>query len=85
MSERPASLRVAAIGDVHIHQNSNDSLQVIFEKLSQDATCWRSAAISRISDCPRKPSVWSICFERAACLWSPSWVITTIRAGMPKK
>lgn len=37
MSEGPASLRVAAIGDVHVHQNSNDSLQVIFEKLSQEA------------------------------------------------
>jgi len=37
MSEGPASLRVAAIGDVHVHQNSNDSLQVIFEKVSQEA------------------------------------------------
>jgi Icc-related predicted phosphoesterase len=37
MSEGPASLRVAAIGDVHVHQTSNDSLQGIFERVSQDA------------------------------------------------
>src|SRR5262245_21478914 len=37
MSEGPASLRVAAIGDVHVHQTSNDSLRGIFERVSQDA------------------------------------------------
>jgi Icc-related predicted phosphoesterase len=34
---KPNSLRVAAIGDFHIHQNSADSLQWLFEKVSQNA------------------------------------------------
>jgi Icc-related predicted phosphoesterase len=40
MSEKPSSLsslRIAAIGDLHVHQNSADSLQAIFEKVSQNA------------------------------------------------
>jgi Icc-related predicted phosphoesterase len=37
MSAKPDSLRVAAIGDLHIHQNSPDSLQGLFEKISQNA------------------------------------------------
>ena len=37
MSAKPDSLRVAAIGDLHIHQNSTDSLLVLFEKISQAA------------------------------------------------
>jgi Icc-related predicted phosphoesterase len=37
MSAKPDSLRVAAVGDLHIHQNSPDSLQHLFEKVSQNA------------------------------------------------
>jgi len=37
MSAKPDSLRVAAVGDLHIHQNSGDSLQALFEKVSQAA------------------------------------------------
>ena len=37
MSAKPDSLRVAAIGDLHVHQNSPDSLQPLFEKISQVA------------------------------------------------
>jgi Icc-related predicted phosphoesterase len=37
MSAKPDSLRVAAIGDLHIHQNSPDNLQPMFEKISQNA------------------------------------------------
>src|SRR6185503_15405961 len=37
MSEKPDSLRVAALGDLHIHQNSKDNLQGLFDKISQNA------------------------------------------------
>src|SRR5919201_1949093 len=37
MSAKPDSLRIAAIGDLHVHQNSPDSLQPLFEKISQSA------------------------------------------------
>jgi Icc-related predicted phosphoesterase len=37
MSAKPDSLRVAAIGDLHIHQNSPENLQALFEKISQAA------------------------------------------------
>lgn len=37
MSEKPASLRVAALGDLHIHENSADSYQELFDKISQSA------------------------------------------------
>src|SRR5438067_3824760 len=37
MSAKPDSLRVAAIGDLHVHQNSTESLQQLFEKISQTA------------------------------------------------
>src|SRR5436190_12371039 len=37
MSAKPDSLRVAAVGDLHVHQNSGDSLQALFEKISQTA------------------------------------------------
>jgi Icc-related predicted phosphoesterase len=37
MSARPDSLRVAAVGDLHVHQNSTDSLQDLFDKISQKA------------------------------------------------
>src|ERR1700756_4705269 len=37
MSAKPDSLRVAAVGDLHVHQNSADSLQHLFEKVSQNA------------------------------------------------
>src|ERR1051326_2217346 len=37
MSAKPASLRVAAVGDLHVHQNSDDSLKAIFEKISRTA------------------------------------------------
>src|SRR5438045_9518505 len=34
MSAKPDSLRVAAVGDLHVHQNSTESLQSLFEKIS---------------------------------------------------
>jgi len=37
MSAKPDSLRVAALGDLHIHQSSKDNLQGVFEKISQNA------------------------------------------------
>jgi Icc-related predicted phosphoesterase len=37
MSAKPDSLRVAALGDLHIHQNSKDNLQELFDKISQNA------------------------------------------------
>jgi Icc-related predicted phosphoesterase len=37
MSAKPDSLRVAAIGDLHVHQNSTESLQPLFEKISEAA------------------------------------------------
>ncbi len=37
MSAKPDSLRVAAVGDLHVHQNSPDSLQAVFDKVSQAA------------------------------------------------
>ena len=37
MSAKPDSVRVAAVGDLHVHQNSPDSLQMLFEKISKNA------------------------------------------------
>src|SRR5712671_3694142 len=37
MSEKPVSLRVAAIGDLHVPQNSGEFLQALFDKVSQNA------------------------------------------------
>jgi uncharacterized protein len=37
MSAKPDSLRIAAVGDLHVHQNSGESLQVLFEKVSRAA------------------------------------------------
>src|SRR5688572_6262181 len=37
MSGKADKLRVAAIGDLHVHQNSGHSLQSVFEKVSQKA------------------------------------------------
>src|SRR5215471_18696372 len=37
MSEGQDSLRVAAIGDLHIHQTSTDNLQWLFDRVSQNA------------------------------------------------
>jgi len=37
MSERPDSLRVAAVGDLHVHQKSTESLEWLFDKISQTA------------------------------------------------
>lgn len=37
MSAKPDSLRVAAVGDLHVHQNSAESLQALFEDISQKA------------------------------------------------
>src|SRR6516162_3748936 len=36
-SEKSDSLRVAAIGDLHVHQDSQNKLQVVFDKVSQAA------------------------------------------------
>ena len=37
MSAKPDSLRVAAVGDLHVHQNSPENLQLLFEKISHSA------------------------------------------------
>src|SRR5438094_4535909 len=37
MSAKPDSVRVAAVGDLHVHQNSSESLQILFEKISHNA------------------------------------------------
>jgi Icc-related predicted phosphoesterase len=37
MSAGPDNLRVAAVGDLHVHQNSTGSLQLLFEKISRAA------------------------------------------------
>src|SRR2546426_11957466 len=37
MSAKQDSLRVAAIGDLHVHQNSPETFQGLFEKISQSA------------------------------------------------
>jgi len=37
MSAKPDSLRVAAIGDLHVHQDSGDFLKSLFEGISQNA------------------------------------------------
>src|SRR5262249_12842915 len=37
MSAKPDSLRVAAVGDLHVHQNSSDGLEHLFEKVSRSA------------------------------------------------
>ena len=37
MSEKPDSLRIAAVGDLHVNQNSADTLQELFDKISQAA------------------------------------------------
>src|SRR5690348_8072892 len=37
MSAKPDNVRVAAVGDLHVHQNSSNSLQPLFEKISRDA------------------------------------------------
>ena len=37
MSAKPASLRVAAVGDLHVHQNVDEGLQPLFENISNNA------------------------------------------------
>jgi Icc-related predicted phosphoesterase len=37
MNAKPDKLRVAAVGDLHVHQNTNDTLQGLFENVSQNA------------------------------------------------
>ena len=37
MSAKPGSVRVAAVGDLHVHQNTSESLQILFEKISHNA------------------------------------------------
>jgi len=37
MSAKPASLRVAAVGDLHVHQNVDVGLQSLFENISNNA------------------------------------------------
>jgi len=37
MSARPDKIRVAAVGDLHVHQNSPDTLQGLFDKISRSA------------------------------------------------
>jgi Icc-related predicted phosphoesterase len=37
MSAKPDKVRVAAVGDLHVHQNSPDNLQAVFDKISQAA------------------------------------------------
>src|SRR5436853_5491358 len=37
MSARPDRLRVAAVGDIHVHENSSDAIQQVVSKVSRDA------------------------------------------------
>ena len=37
MSEGQDSLRVAALGDLHVHQTSTENLQGLFDRISQNA------------------------------------------------
>jgi Icc-related predicted phosphoesterase len=37
MSEEQYSLRVAALGDLHVHQTSTENLQALFDRISQNA------------------------------------------------
>ena len=37
MSAKPDSVRVAAIGDLHVHQSATDSLEWLFQKVSEKA------------------------------------------------
>ena len=37
MSEGQDSLRVAALGDLHVHQSSTENLQALFDRISQNA------------------------------------------------
>jgi uncharacterized protein len=37
MSARPDKVRVAALGDIHVHESSTDALQKVFAQLSQEA------------------------------------------------
>src|SRR5215467_460204 len=37
MSDEPGSLRVVAIGDLHVHHNADETLQRVFDKVSQNA------------------------------------------------
>jgi Icc-related predicted phosphoesterase len=37
MSARPDKLRVAALGDLHVHEAANDAIQRVFSQVSQDA------------------------------------------------
>jgi uncharacterized protein len=37
MSAKPASVRVAAVGDLHVHQNVGEDLQTLFETISSKA------------------------------------------------
>ena len=37
MSEEQDSLRVAAVGDLHVHQTSTDNLQALFDRISHNA------------------------------------------------
>jgi Icc-related predicted phosphoesterase len=37
MSEKPDNMRIAAVGDLHVHQNSTSTLQALFDKVSQTA------------------------------------------------
>src|SRR5215475_111811 len=37
MSAKPASLRVAGVGDLHVHQTVDESLQSLFENISNNA------------------------------------------------
>jgi Icc-related predicted phosphoesterase len=37
MSASPHSLRVAAVGDIHVHENSSDAIQQVVRQVSQDA------------------------------------------------
>jgi uncharacterized protein len=37
MSAKPDSLRIAAVGDLHVHQNAPETYRELFEKISQSA------------------------------------------------
>ena len=49
MSAKPDSLRVAAIGDLHVHQTSSESLQALFEKHHKEFAADKASAEKLIS------------------------------------
>ena len=86
MSAKPDKLRVAAVGDIHVHENSSDVIQEVVS--AGFGQCRRARALRRPD-----PS-WSAGRGRAAreetCAIagyrsSQFWETTTIKAGTQKR